>query len=73
METRTQIPFHEELRACLLAGTERLLRRKAALGENVVYAHPDGSPMEMPAAEALVLFREKNFPREAGVAGAMDM
>jgi|GluameStandDraft_1065615.scaffolds.fasta_scaffold00258_42 hypothetical protein len=73
METRSQIPFHEELRACLLAGTERLLRRKAALGENVVYAHPDGSLIEMPAAEALVLFREKNFPCEAGDAGSMNM
>lgn len=36
-------PFHEELRMCLLEGTERLLSRKAALGEKVVYAHPDHS------------------------------
>lgn len=49
-------PFYEELRDCLLDGTEKLLRRKAALGENVAYAYPDGSPMEIPAAEALELF-----------------
>ncbi len=49
-------PFYEALRICLLDGTEKLLRRKAALGENVVYAYPDGSPMEMSAADALELF-----------------
>jgi len=32
---------------------ERTLRRKAALGEYVVYAHPDGTPYTIPAAEAL--------------------
>lgn len=52
-------PFHEELRMCLLEGTERLLRRKAALGEKVVYAHPDGTPLEMTAADALQLFLDR--------------
>jgi len=46
----------EALRECLLVGTERLLRRKAALGESVVYANADGSPLVLPASDALALF-----------------
>lgn len=51
-------PFYEDMRACLLDGTEKLLRRKAALGENVVYSNNDGTLIEMPAAKALQLFLE---------------
>ena len=42
---------------------ERTLRRKAALGEYVVYAHPDGTPYTLPAAEALdrYLSRQRRY------------
>ena len=42
---------------------ERTLRRKAALGEYVVYAHPDGTPYTIPATEALdrYLSRQRQY------------
>ena len=45
--------FIENIQRALEISAEKTLRRKAALGESVVYAHPDGTPYTMPAAEAL--------------------
>lgn len=39
---------------------ERTLLRKAALGEYVVYAHPDGTPYTIPATEALDRYMAKH-------------
>lgn len=54
----------EALRECILSGTERMLRRKAALGESVVYANADGSPLVLSASDALELFlKERQIGR----------
>lgn len=45
--------YVERITMGMKLSVERTLRRKAALGENVVYAHPDGTPYIIPATEAL--------------------
>lgn len=50
--------YFERVRIGLELSVERTLRRKAALGHDVVYAHPDGTPYTMPASEALAHYLE---------------
>lgn len=45
--------YFEKLKKGLNLSVERTLQRKAALGEYVVYARPDGTPYIIPATEAL--------------------
>ena len=48
--------FIDNIQQALEISVEKTLRRKAALGESVVYAHPDGTPYTLPATEALARY-----------------
>ncbi|MDE6336500.1 MAG: hypothetical protein K2L34_08015 [Muribaculaceae bacterium] len=44
---------------------ENLLRRKAALGQDMVFADADGMPRIVPAREALIEYESKHPAKES--------
>lgn len=44
MTAKEHKAFIDNIQQALEISVEKTLRRKAALGESVVYAHPDGTP-----------------------------
>lgn len=53
MSGQEQIEFIQKLNEGLSKSYENLLRRKAALGQDMVFADGNGMPRTVPATEAL--------------------
>ena len=73
MTAKEHKAFIDNIQQALEISVEKTLRRKAALGESVVYAHPDGTPYTLPATETLNYHRWRNesFPRQNNNGGTI--
>lgn len=56
MTEREYESYFERVRRGLDRSVEKILRQKALLDREVVYARPDGTPFTMPASEALNVY-----------------
>ena len=62
MSEQEKIDLNEKLDIGLRQGYENLLRRKAALGQDMVIADENGQPLVVPAAQ-LLAERMKQMPQ----------
>lgn len=63
MSEQEELKLFEKINKGLQQSFENLLRRKAALGQDMVFADADGMPRIVPAREALTEY-ESNHPKE---------
>lgn len=56
MSEQERINLYDKLSEAMNRSTEKMLRFKEKLGENVVIADAGGNPIEVPAREALQIF-----------------
>lgn len=60
MSEQEEIKLFDKISKGLKQSYESLLRRKAALGQDMVIADADGQPVVVPAVELLAKEKEKN-------------
>ena len=60
MSEQEELILFDKLEKGLNQSYENLLRRKAALGQDMVFANKNGMPRIVPAKDALKEFEEKN-------------
>lgn len=60
MSEQEEIRLFDKISKGLKQSYESLLRRKAALGQDMVIADADGQPVVVPAVELLAKEKEKN-------------
>lgn len=61
MSEQEELNLFEKIDQGLKKSFEELLRRKAALGQDMVFADENGMPRIVPAKEALDDYEQKNF------------
>lgn len=64
MSEQEKIDLKNKIRIGLKKSYENLLRRKAALGQDMVFADENGMPRVVPATVALVEYEERNREEE---------
>lgn len=57
MSEQEKIALYTRLSEVMKRGTLKMLERKAKLGEKVVISDSNGNPIEIPASEALQLYK----------------
>lgn len=60
MSEQEELNLFEKINKGLKKSFEELLRRKAALGQDMVFADENGMPRVVPAKEALDAYERKN-------------
>lgn len=60
MSEQEKIDLREKIYKGLKQSFENLLRRKAALGQDMVFADENGQPRIVPAREALAEYERRN-------------
>lgn len=60
MSEQEELKLFEKIDKGLSESFENLLRRKAALGQDMVFADENGQPRIVPAREALTEYEKKN-------------
>lgn len=57
MSEQEEITLFDCIRVSISTAQRKMVERKAMLGETVVIADADGKPIEIPASEALKLYK----------------
>ena len=65
MSEQEELKLYEKINKGLKQSFENLLRRKAALGQDMVFADADGMPRIVPAREALIEYESKHPAKES--------
>ncbi|MDE7160239.1 MAG: hypothetical protein K2O24_05290 [Muribaculaceae bacterium] len=63
MSEQEKIDIKEKIEKGLKQSFENLLRRKAALGQDMVFADENGQPRIVPASDALIEYEKSNSSR----------
>lgn len=61
MSEQEELKLFEKIEKGLLESYENLLRRKAALGQDMVFADENGQPRIVPAREALAEYERNHI------------